>query len=113
MVNLTKSAEIRQLGGALGRPAAGGGALSQVRGAYSAFFLASGASAKQRAQGASDTARAAGALQPWSNGHHFLNFTEHEVDPASVFGDETLSRLRAERDRVDPTRMFVTNHDLG
>ncbi len=107
------SAEIRQLGGALGRPAAGGGALSQVRGAYSAFLLASGASAEQRTQGGSDTARAAGALRPWSSGHHFLNFTDQEVDPASVFDDATLSRLRAVRDRVDPTRLFVTNHDLG
>ncbi len=107
------SAEIRQLGGALGRPAAGGGALNQVRGAYSAFFLASGASAEQRMQGGADTARAAGALRPWSSGRHFLNFTDQEVDPASVFDDATLSRLRAVRDRVDPTRMFVTNHDLG
>jgi len=107
------SAEIRQLGGALGRPADGGGALSQVPGAYSAFFLASAASAEQRMQGGLDTARAAGALRPWSSGRHFLNFTDQEVDPASVFDDATLSRLRALRDRVDPTRMFVTNHDLG
>jgi FAD/FMN-containing dehydrogenase len=107
------SAEIRHLGGALGRPAAGGGALSQVRGAYSAFFLAGGASVEQRMQGGSDAARAAGALRPWSSGHHFLNFTDQEVDPASVFDDATLGRLRAVRDRVDPTRMFVTNHDLG
>jgi hypothetical protein len=107
------SAEIRQLGGALGRPAAGGGALSQVRGAYSACFLASAASAEQRLQGGSDTARAAGALRPWSSGQRFLNFADEEVDPASVFDDATLSRLRAVRDHVDPTRMFVTNHDLG
>ena len=64
-------------------------------------------------QGGLDTARAAGALRPWSSGRHFLNFTDQEVDPASVFDDATLSRLRAVRDRVDPTRMFVTNHDLG
>lgn len=107
------SAEIRQLGGALGRPAAGGGALSQVRGAYSAFFLAGGASARQREQGSSDAERAAVALRPWSSGHHLLNFTDQPVDPASVFDEATLHRLRTVRDRVDPTRMFVSNHDLG
>ena len=107
------SAEIRHLGGALGRPAQDGGALSQVRGASSAYFLASGATEQLRAQGHSDTANAAGALRPWSNGHHFLNFTDDRVDASTAFDAATLVRLRALRDRADPDRMFVTNHDLG
>lgn len=107
------SAEIRHLGGALARPAENGGALSQVRGAYATHFLAGGATAKLRAQGDADTARAAEALRPWSSGHNFLNFTDRGVDAASAFDAPTLTRLRAVRDRVDPSRMFVSNHDLG
>ena len=107
------SAEIRHLGGALGRPAEGGGALSQVPGAYSVTFLSSGATAELRAQGESDTARAAEALGPWSSGHRFLNFSDSAVDPASAFDAATLGRLRSVRDRVDPSRLFVANHDLG
>jgi hypothetical protein len=107
------SAEIRHLGGALGRPAPGGGALDQVHGRYSASFLASGATEKLRTQGQADTTRAAGALLPWSSGHRFLNFTDQEVDPAAAFGAATLARLRAVRDRLDPTRLFIANHDLG
>ncbi len=107
------SAEIRHLGGALGRPAPGGGALDQVRAGYSALFLASGATEQLRTQGDADTSRAADSLRPWSNGRQFLNFTDRQVDPAVVFDPRTLVRLRAVRDRVDPTRLFVANHDLG
>jgi hypothetical protein len=107
------SAEIRHLGGALGRPATGGGSLNQVRGGYAGFFLAGGATAKQRTQGDLDTARAAGELRRWSSGHRLLNFTEQQVDAASAFDAATLARLRAVRDRLDPTRLFVANHDLG
>jgi FAD/FMN-containing dehydrogenase len=107
------SAEIRHLGGALRLPAPGGGALDTVDGSYSAFFLAGGATATLRTEGAADTLRAADSLAPWSNGRHFLNFTGHAVDAAAAFGPAALARLLAVRDRFDPARLFVANHDLG
>ncbi|MFT4110993.1 FAD-binding oxidoreductase [Propionicimonas sp.] len=106
------SAEIRHLGGALGRPARGGGALDRLPGEYAAYFVAVAATPELGAQGRRDAARAAEALRPWSSGHRVLNFTDEAVDAASAFPPGTLGRLRAVRDRVDPSGAFVANHAL-
>jgi hypothetical protein len=106
------SAEIRHLGGARGRPDRSGGALTHLPGDYAGNFFADAATAELRDVGVKDAGQAAQALQPWSNGRRSLNFVEHANDPASVFDPRTLVRLRAVRDRVDPTRMFLPNHDL-
>jgi FAD/FMN-containing dehydrogenase len=107
------SAEIRHLGGALGRPAPDGGALDRLPGAYAGFFVAVAATPQLAAQGRVDAARAVVALQEWSSGRRFLNFSEEAVDPASAYAEPVLHRLRAIRAQVDPTGMFVANHDLG
>jgi len=107
------SAEIRHLGGALGRPDPAGGALDRLPGAYAGFFVAIAATPELGAQGLADARRAAAALQPWSSGHRFLNFAEEAVDPASAFTSDTLARLRAVRTQLDPAGTFVANHGLG
>lgn len=107
------SAEVRHLGGALGRTAPGHGALDRIDGRYSATFLAAGATAELRAEGTRDAARAVATLQPWSRGRHYLPFTERSVDPASAYPPDVLSRLRAVREEVDPDGLFVANHPLG
>ncbi len=107
------SAEIRHLGGALGRPDPAGGALDQLHGDYAGFFIAIAATPELGAQGLADARRAVAALQPWSSGRRFLNFTEEAVDPASAFDAATLARLRAVRTDLDPAGIFAANHDLG
>lgn len=106
------SAEIRHAGGALGRPDPDGGALDQLPGAYTGFFVAVAATPELGARGRKDAARAVEALRPWSSGHRFLNFTEEPADAASAFAPETLARLRAVRAEVDPSGVFVANHGL-
>ncbi len=107
------SAEIRHLGGALGRPAPGGGALDHLSGEYAGFFIAVAATPGLAAQGLVDAAAAVAALAPWSNGRRFANFTEEAVDPSSLFEPEVLARLRAVRAAVDPSGTFLANHGLG
>ncbi|HEY3339358.1 MAG TPA: FAD-binding oxidoreductase [Propionicimonas sp.] len=107
------SAEIRHLGGALGRPDPAGGALRQLPGAYAGFFVAIAATPELGAQGLADARRAVAALEPWSSGRRFLNFTEEAVDPASAFDPDTLARLRNVREHLDPAGTFAANHDLG
>lgn len=106
------SAEIRHVGGALGRAAGDGGALDRVPGEYLAYFVAVAATPELGVRGRQDAARAVEALRPWSSGHRFLNFADAAVDAASAFSPETLSRLRAVRDQVDPSGVFVANHAL-
>ncbi|HEY3409504.1 MAG TPA: FAD-binding oxidoreductase [Propionicimonas sp.] len=107
------SAEVRHLGGALGRPDPAGGALNRLPGDYAGFFIAIAATPELGAQGLADARRAVAALTPWSNGRRFLNFTEEAVDPAGAFDDATLDRLRDVRAQFDPTGTFVANHVLG
>ncbi len=107
------SAEIRHLGGALGRPDPAGGALSQLPGTYAGFFVAIAATPELGIQGLADARRAVAALEPWSSGRRFLNFAEEAVDPASAFDADTLARLRKVRAQLDPGGTFAANHDIG
>jgi len=106
------SAEVRHLGGALGRPHPGGGALDRIPGAYTAYVLAGASSAELQQQGRADAARAVEALRPWSRGRRFLNFTEQPTDPGAAFAPDALERLRAVRRQVDADGVFVANHPL-
>lgn len=106
------SAEIRHLGGAAGRPAVAGGALSHVPGDYAGFFVAVAATPDMSRQGRKDAADVVAALQPWSAGHRFLNFTEEPTDLASAYDPDTLERLRLIKSRRDPQGLFVANHAL-
>ena len=106
------SAEIRHLGGALGRPAADGGALADLPGSYSGFFIAMAATPQMGAQGRADAARAVAALGPWSNRRRFANFAEEAVDVSSIYEPDVLARLRSVHDRYDPSGLFVAGHAL-
>lgn len=107
------AAELRQLGGALGRPHPGGGALDQLHASYAGFFVAVAATPELGAQGQSDAYRAVESLLPWSSGRTLLNFTEQPVDTGVAFEDATWARLCAVRDQVDPAGRFVANHPVG
>ncbi len=103
-------AELRQLGGALGRPHPGGGALSHVDGAFVSFAGALALTPEMAARGHADARRLSAALAPWSNGRHYLNFAENPVDPRTGYDETTWRRLAGIRSAVDPSRVFVANH---
>ena len=103
-------AELRQLGGALARPAEDGGVLSCLDGSHVAFFVAIAATPEMAQAGHGSVAAAVAALTPWSNGRSFLNFADGPADPATGYRDEAWARLRAIRATVDPDDLFVANH---
>jgi hypothetical protein len=103
--------ELRHLGGALGRPAAGGGACSHVDAAYALLAVAIAPSPEAAAAGRRDARALRDAMAPWSTGGLTMNFTEPAEDPAAVHG-QRLERLRAVRAVVDPQRVFVANHPV-
>ena len=103
-------AELRQLGGALGRPAEGGGALSCLDGSHCAFFVAIAPTPEIARAGEESVHAAIEALRPWSNGRSFLNFAEGPNETSTAFRESSWERLRAVRAQVDPTELFVANH---
>ena len=105
-------AELRQLGGALGRPAAGAGALSCLDGSHVAFFVAIAATPEMARAGREAVDASIATMTPWSNGRSFLNFADGPVDAATGYRDDAWARLRAIRAAVDPEQLFVANHQV-
>jgi FAD/FMN-containing dehydrogenase len=105
-------AELRHLGGALGRRAPGAGAVS---GFDAAYLLYTGGMAPIPEAGAvvREQARAlVDALGPWAGGRAYLSFAESTTDPATAFDAAGYARLRAVRARVDPDGLFRANHEV-
>jgi FAD/FMN-containing dehydrogenase len=104
-------AELRQLGGALGRPVAGG-VTSHFDGAYLAFVLGMAADPEMAAVTARHTDRVVRSLAPWAGGRPYLNFVEHATDVSRAFGPAAWARLQDVRRRVDPDGVFRANHTI-
>ncbi len=104
-------AELRQLGGALGRPAAGGGVASHLEGAYALFCVAMAPFPEAAQRGRADALATCAALAPWSTGTRVLNFTEVPTDLSTAYGDR-WDRLREVRATVDPGGRFLANHPV-
>jgi hypothetical protein len=104
--------ELRQLGGALGRPHPGGGALSHFSGDLIAFAGGIPTSADLVEPIARQAEEAIRGLAPWATGRPYLNFVEQPGSARSAFDPATWARLRAVRTEVDPGGLFVANHPI-
>lgn len=102
--------ELRQLGGALARPRAGGGAVDHLDGAFLAFGVGMVTDPASAPRVGADVAAYGEALAPWATGRPYLNFAEEPVDPRRAFDDVTWRRLVGIRSAVDPRGTFVANH---
>ena len=106
------AAELRQLGGALARPAPDGGALSALDGSFLALGLGLGggdddAWVQQRA----DAARFLSAVEPWATGRQYLPMLDDRTDTRKVFPPGVHARLSAIRRAADPGNLFLAPHD--
>ncbi|MGZ4448772.1 MAG: FAD-binding oxidoreductase [Nocardioides sp.] len=105
-------AELRQLGGALGRPAEGAGVLTHLDAAFVSLGVAMAVSPEAAAVGHADARRLTGALAPWGNGRQYLNFAENPVDPRTAYRAEAWTQLSGIRSAVDPHGTFQANHPV-
>jgi FAD/FMN-containing dehydrogenase len=105
-------AELRQLGGALARPHAGGGVLSHLDAEFAMFAGALAMDAESGAAGRAAAGRLREALAPFANGRQYLNFAENPVDVASAYPDRAWRQLSGIRSAVDPDGRFVANHPV-
>jgi FAD/FMN-containing dehydrogenase len=103
--------ELRHLGGALGRPQAGGGALSALDGAFEMItggFVVG--DMKEPTYAACD--RVMGSLASYSRGRTYLPFQHAKLDLSAAFDDAALKRLRQIRAAADPAGVLQANHEL-
>ncbi|HEX5560539.1 MAG TPA: FAD-binding oxidoreductase [Nocardioidaceae bacterium] len=106
------AAELRQLGGALGRPAEGAGALPMLDGRFILFGVAIAATPELAARGHADATALVDALAPYSSGRDYLNFAETKVDVSASYRAETWRRLTGVRSAVDPAGVLKANHEV-
>jgi FAD/FMN-containing dehydrogenase len=106
------AAELRQLGGALARPAEGAGALPTLDGRFVLFGVAVAATPQLAEQGHADATALVDALRAHSSGRDYLNFAEQPVDVGRAYAEEAWGRLQAVRAAVDPTGLLVANHPV-
>lgn len=105
-------AELRQLGGALGRPHPGAGALPQLDGQFILFAGAIAATPEMAQQGRADAVALVDALSAYSSGRTYLNFAEEPVDVGRSFPARTWLQLRGIRSAADPQGLFKANHTV-
>ena len=107
-----RTVELRQLGGALGRPAAGAGALDALDGAAVLYMAGTAENEAQRAAVEEQLGRIRRAMAPWTAPGALLNFAEGPADPRDAFNAPTFRRLCAVRKRVDPSGVFAAGHAI-
>jgi FAD/FMN-containing dehydrogenase len=105
--------ELRQLGGALGRPDASGGALSHI----DADFVMLGIGlpmTPELGQAIEDRLnRFDDAMRPWAAEGGYFNFAERPCDADAILPPETCARLAEVKRRYDPDNMIVSNHAVA
>ena len=105
-------AELRQLGGALGRPHEGGGVLTHLDAEFVSFGCGMVMSPEMGAQVHADATRLSAALAPFSNGRQYLNFAENPVETRSAYGADAWTQLAGIRSAVDPHGRIAANHPV-
>ncbi|MFC0681787.1 FAD-binding oxidoreductase [Lysobacter korlensis] len=106
-------AEIRQLGGAFGRPAPDAGALSHLDGGFLFGLIGMVSTPESAAAIVAESAEAVLAFTPWASGSAYLNFADGgAVDSKVGYGADAWARLLELRRKYDPNEVFMANHPI-
>ncbi len=97
--------EIRHLGGALARPAPGGGAMDRIEGEYSLFLMGPPEAAEKMAH-------AADVLSDFGRGRTYLNFMQRRTGRQTAYPEETIGRLADLYEAVDPEGLLDHPHPI-
>lgn len=107
------SAEIRQLGGAIARPAAEQGALGSIEAPYVMFAVGVAPTPELGAVVRAQVDGVKRALGPWRAAYGYMNFAERAVDSRMLYPHEyTYRRLQAIKAKYDPDDLIQSNHPI-
>jgi hypothetical protein len=103
-------AELRQLGGAMGRSPEGAGALDRLDGGFLALGIGIHEDPAGMEQHRADASRLLGALAPWAGGRQYLAMQDQLTDSRKALSTEAHARVSAIRAAADPGGLFVSQH---
>ncbi len=104
--------DVRSLGGAVSRPAAGGGAIDSLPGRYLVFTVGIPMTPEVGARLHGEIAAFRTALAPWANPRGYANLRERPVAAEEFFAPDALRRLRAAAQQWDPSGVLQPNHSV-
>jgi len=104
------SVEVRHLGGALARPAPGGGAQPSIDARY-LLFAAGATPAPELVSAVRAQAQAVkDALAPWHAGYDYYNFEETPAPASTVLPPASYRRLQQIKAAYDPGQVIISAH---
>jgi hypothetical protein len=106
-------AELRQLGGALGRAAENAGALASIDAAFAMFAIGLPMTPElgQMIPGYLD--RVQDTMKPWASDGGYFNFAERPCDLDAILPPAVCERLREVKHRWDPDGLIGANHAVA
>ncbi len=105
--------ELGQLGGALGRPAEGGGALSKLDAEFVMFGAGIPTTPELGEAIPGSLDRLHDAMEPWLAEGGYFNFAERSCDVDALLPPETCERLGEVKRRWDPDGLIRANHAVS
>ncbi|MGH2984968.1 MAG: BBE domain-containing protein [Solirubrobacterales bacterium] len=105
--------ELRQLGGALGRPAENAGALEKLDAAYTLFGVGlpmtpeMGEAIQKHLDLLHET------MQPWAGDGDYFNFAERPCGIEAILPADTCKRLADVKRKWDPDEIIRANHSVS
>jgi hypothetical protein len=105
--------ELRHLGGAVGRPAENGGALSHLDAGFAMYSVGMPMTPELGEAIRGHLVRLEETMAPWTAAGGYFNFTERPCDVDAILPAEVCSRLAEVKRRYDPDDRIAANHAVA
>jgi hypothetical protein len=105
--------ELRHLGGALGRPAENGGALSHLDAGFAMYSVGLPMSPELGEAIGAHLGRVEETMRPWAADGSYYNFTEAPCDVDAILPADVCDRLAEVKRSWDPDGRVVANHAVS
>jgi FAD binding domain len=106
-------AELRQIGGALGRPAENGGALNKLDGEFVMLGIGMLMDPAMKDPIDAQLDKLTDAMKPWAAEGGYFNYAERPCDVDAILPPEVCDRLGHVKRSWDPDNLIRANHSLA
>jgi hypothetical protein len=105
--------ELRHLGGALGRPAENGGALSKLDAGFAVYSVGMPMTPELGAAIPGHLKKIEETMRPWAANGGYFNFIEGSCDVDEILPPDICDRLAEVRRQWDPQGRVIANHSVS
>jgi hypothetical protein len=106
-------AELRQIGGALARPADNGGALDKLDGEFVLLGIGMLMDPAMREPISAQLDKLTDAMKPWSTERGYYNYAERPCEVDALLPPDTCERLAHVKRSWDPDNLILANHSIA